>query len=113
MKKDIEYDYTVADMVLSRFCESESGYITMLDIRENPELRDQHEVFAFLMEEGLLKQSCDSYEITFKGRLIVHEGGLKAELRRARFDRFWTYVAAGASVVAAIVSGLSLYFSLQ
>ena len=113
MKKNIEYYCTVADMVLSRFHESESGYITMLDVREDPELRDQHEVFAFLMEEGLLEQTCDCYKITFKGRLIVHKGGFKAELRRACFDRFWTYVAAGAGVVAAVISGLSLYFSCQ
>jgi hypothetical protein len=60
---------------------------------------------AFLVEEGYLKETCDYYEITYKGEALVHNGGFR---RKHLIERALFY----SSVVAAVCSVLSLAVSV-
>lgn len=64
---------------------------------------DQNEVISFLVSEGLLEQIPDGFKITYKGRMIIHQGGFKKRHRRERMIMACTVIAALASVVAVIL----------
>lgn len=105
---DLEHDYAVCDDVLKKIAETDGGYVSLLHVSEIPELSNQHEVLSFLVEEGLLDKSHDSYHITHKGRIVIHEGGFQGKLRRARLMYVCTIIAAVSGVIAAIAGVAAL-----
>ena len=104
---DLEYDYATCDMFLQMVKDLPDGHVNfeiLESVSRTSPVPDEEEVIAFLVEEGLLKKMPDGYQITRRGRIIIHEGGLKARARRTRMAHIWTVVAAVSGVIAAIAS---------
>lgn len=112
MAHSLEYDYAVCDLVLDMFDNISGGFVSFEQISQSlrkVDLPDHDEVYAFLVEEGLLKETRHGYEVTHKGRIVIHEGGFKGRLRRSRLIFACSVVAAVGGVVAAVASLLALF----
>lgn len=110
MKKS-DYDYAPCDLLLEAYDNAPDGFVShrqLAEIRRGCPVPDEEEVYAFLMEEGLLKELADGFQITRRGRILVHEGGFKGRLRRQRRSRILLLIGALSGVVAAIASILAL-----
>lgn len=113
MGHSVEYDYKVCDIVLETFDNIPGGFVSheqMNKASQQYSLPDHDEVYSFLVEEGLLKESKYGYEITHKGRIVIHKGGLYRQVMWESWTKFCTIVAAVAGVIAAFASLASLFF---
>lgn len=113
MGKSLEYDYKVCDIVLKFFDDIPDGRVTFEQVNKAQNkvyLSDRDEVYSFLVEEGLLKETAYGYEITHKGRITIHKGGLWRQALRANILHVCTLVAAVSGVIAAIAGIFSIFF---
>ena len=69
---------------------------------------DEEEVYSFLVEEGLLKETGYGFEITHRGRIVIHGGGYAARVSRERLVRLCAYIGAVSGVIAATLSLIAL-----
>lgn len=104
----IDYDYGVCDLVLDMFDKTPGGFLSFEQLRRPTAPPDDNEVFSFLVEEGLLDETRYGYQITRKGRIVIHSGGFKKQHRRERCVFICTIVAAVSGIVAAVASIVSL-----
>lgn len=104
MSHNLEYNHRVCDIALDMFDNVPQGIITndQLNGTGCPLPPDQNEVFSFLVSEGLLEQIPDGFKITYKGRMIIHQGGFRKLYRRESLVRVCSVVAAIAGVVAVV-----------
>lgn len=89
-----KFDSSRLDLLLKSIDESKGGKVSrdaLLDEKDAPE--DWHRAITFLTEEGYIKESGDHFEITYKGRVLIHEGGFRGEDRRERLLRHGIIVA--------------------
>ena len=108
---DLEYDYATCDMFLQMVNDLPDGYVSREVLEKastSAPVPDEEEVIAFLVEDGLLKELPDGFQITHRGRILVHEGGFQSRLRRARRDRTIVAIGVVSGIIAAIASILSL-----
>ena len=103
--------YYICDTVLELFDEAPSGIIEndLLFRKASMLPRYEDEVLSFLVSEGLLEQRSGSFKITYKGRVVIQNGGFKKRLQRDRILRACAITAAIASVLAIILQVL-FYF---
>lgn len=104
MSHNLEYNYRVCDIVLDMFDNVPAGVITNAQLygSGHPLPPDQNEVLSFLVSEGLLEQIPYGFKITYKGRMIIHQGGFRKLHRRESLVRVCSVVAAIAGVVAVV-----------
>jgi hypothetical protein len=72
------------------------------------------EAIAFLVEEGYLHERTGSYQITFRGRMIVDKGGFVEEHRRKKVRLLFSVVSLVACVLSAvgcILSAIAAFLS--
>ena len=107
----LDYDYAPCDLILLTYDYAPNGFVSHAELSEARRIApvpDEKEVYAFLMDEGLLKELPDGFQITRRGRILVHEGGFKGRSRRKRISRILVLIGAISGVVAAVASILSL-----
>lgn len=110
MKELYQY-YASSDLLLKTYDELPDGFVSheqLSEIRRNCPVPDEEEVYSFLVEEGLFKELADGFQITRRGRILVHKGGFQGRLRRERISRVFVLIGAVSGIVAAIASILSL-----
>ena len=100
----------IIDNVLELF--NERGRIDKSIIGSDPGLMYYNEIMEFLESEGLLKETPYYFEITYKGRLKVDDGGFTGSFRRERRALFWSCFAAIVSFAAAVASIVALIFAV-
>ncbi len=61
---------------------------------------------SFLVSEGLLEQIPGGFKITYKGRMVIHQGGFRKMHRREGLVRLCSVVAAVAGVIAVVLQVL-------
>ena len=112
MKHSSEYNYKVCDIVLDTLDNIYGGSVSFEQVNKASDkiyLPDHDEVYSFLVDEGLLKETQYGFEITHKGRIVIHKGGLYRQARRECMMRLCTIVAAVSGVIAAIASVISIF----
>lgn len=100
------FDSKRLDDVLKMFDSVKDGRIPsrlLLDEEHAPE--DWTRAIRFLTEEGYLKEQDDCFEITYRGKAVLHDGGFFGKDRRER-------VLFYSSVMAAVCGFLGLLVSL-
>jgi hypothetical protein len=100
-----EFDSERLDCLLKMIDDSADGRMLkgpLLDEEKAPE--DWSRAIAFLVEEGYIKESRNYLEITYKGRVLVHEGGFRSKDRRERVLRYSSLVAAVCSLLSLLVA---------
>lgn len=100
-----KFDSSRLDLLLKSIDESKGGKVSrdaLLDEKDAPE--DWHRAITFLTEEGYIKESGDHFEITYKGRVLIHEGGFRGEDRRERLLRHSSVIAAVCSLLGLLVA---------
>ena len=97
------------DGLLREFNSSHNGIITyeVLLNKEKP-FKDWHSVLDFLVEEGYLKKYDTYLQITYKGRVFIHNGGFFRKYIRERVLVYCTVIAAVCSFVGLLVSLIAL-----
>lgn len=65
-----------------------------------------------LVEEGYLKECGDSFEITYKGKSFIHDGGFCCKHRTERVLLYCSVIAAVSGVVSLVVSVVALLCQL-
>lgn len=90
--------YRICDLILNTL-DSAGGNIER-EAFEGKGLPYYEEVFPFLVGEGLLEESPDSFKITYKGRIAVNEGGLKGRYIRRTVIGVCSIVAAVAALAS-------------
>lgn len=78
----------------------------LMDEEKSPE--DRHRAVDLLVAEEYLRDCGDYFEITYKGKMFIHDGGFFRQDRRKRILAYCTVVAAVASVLALAVSVIAL-----
>lgn len=101
----LRYNHYVLDLVLKMFDDHPSGFISneQLFNRDISHPVDQDEVFSFLTAEGLLEKTNYGFKISYKGRMVIHNGGFKKAQRRRRMMSACTIIAAVAAVIGVIL----------
>ena len=104
----LEYNHKVCDLVLDMFDNVPGGIITYDQLYRSghPLPPDQDEVLSFLVSEGLLEQIPDGFKITYKGRIVIHQGGFRKMHRRESLVKLCSVVAAVAGVIAVVLQVL-------
>lgn len=100
-----KFDCVRLDMLLNTINECEGGRVSkssLLNKERPPE--DWLRAVAFLTEEGYIKEFDDYFEITYKGRILVHDGGFGRKDIRQHILFYCTLVAAVCSLIGMIVS---------
>ena len=99
----------MCDALLELFDEAPSGIIENDRLFPKRSLSPMYEdeVLSFLVSEGLLEQLAGGFKITYKGRVIVHNGGFKKRIKRERILHACTITAAIAGVLAVILQVIS------
>lgn len=67
---------------------------------------------SYLVREGYLEEHGDQFEITYKGKALVHDGGFVGKSRRERVLSYCTVVAAVCGVLCLVVSLVALVCQL-
>lgn len=104
-----KFDSIRLDEVLRMFVEAKDGKIPaslLLDEEKAPE--DWCAAIGFLTEEGFIKKSGDYYEITYRGKSFLHEGGFLRKDFRERILFHSAVIAAVCSLLALLVSLIAL-----
>ena len=96
-------------MVLKTFDGVPGGFVSFEQLSRVVHPADEDEVYSFLVDEGLLKKTTDGFQITRKGRIVIHSGGIKARFLRDRMVYICSIIAAVAGVVAAVASIVALF----
>lgn len=99
------FDNIRLDEVLRMFDGSQTGRIPsdlLLNHEKAPE--DWRGAIDFLTEEGYLKELDDYFEITYRGKAMLRDGGFVGKDRRERRLAYSTIIAAVCSLLALIVS---------
>lgn len=78
----------------------------LLNHEEAPEDRDR--ATSFLTEEGYLKQSDGYFEITYRGKAMLRDGGFLRKDRRERALSYCTVIAAVCSLPGLVVALIAL-----
>lgn len=101
----LTYNHKVCDIVLDMFDNVPGGIITddQLYGGGHPLPSDQDEVLSFLVSEGLLEQIPGGFKITYKGRMVIHQGGFRKMHRHESLVRLCSIVAAIAGVIAVVL----------
>ena len=97
------------DAILEMFDKTKSGKVPtelLLHHEEAPE--DWRRAVGLLVEEGCLKDSGDYYEITYRGKALLHDGGFVRKHRRERALFYCTVVAAASGLAGLLVSLIAL-----
>ena len=68
---------------------------------------------SFLVDKGYLKEHDDCFEITYKGKAFIHDGGFVGKNRRERVLLYCAVVAVVCSILAFIVSLVALVCQLR
>lgn len=109
-KTDMDwFDSVRLDEVLRMFDSVKSGMIPadlLLNPKKAPE--DWRKAIDFLTEEGYLKQFDDYYEITYRGKAMLHDGGFVRKDRRERALFYCAVIAAVCSLLGLIVALVAL-----
>ena len=103
-----KFDYVRLDSLMKMIDECQDGIVlkkTLLNEKDSPE--DWYRAVAFLTDEGYIKEFDDYFEITFKGRILVHDGGFRRKDIRQRALLYCTLIAAVCSFVGLVVSLLA------
>ena len=103
------FDNIRLDEVLRTFNKSKDGRIpssVLLNKDGAPE--DWIRAIEFLTEEGYLKESDGYFEITYRGKAVLNEGGFVRKNRRERTLFNYTITAAICSVLTLIVTLIAL-----
>lgn len=103
------FDSARLDEVLRMFNGVKTGMIPadlLLNHEKAPE--DWHRSIDFLTEEGYLKQSDDYFEITYRGKAMLRDGGFIRKDRRERALFYCTVIAAVCSLLGLVVSLVAL-----
>ena len=95
------------DSLLETFDAVSSGRIekTLL-LNDAPD--DFHEALSFLVAEGCLEELKYGYQITYKGKAIINQGGFVSQYRRERALFYCTVIAAVSGVLCLFVSLVAL-----
>lgn len=99
------FDSKRLDDVLGMFSGVNGGRIPaglLPNHEETPE--DWSRAIEFLTEEGYLKQLDDYFEITYRGKAMLRDGGFFRKDRRERALFYCTIVAAVCSLLGLVVS---------
>ncbi|MBQ6202891.1 MAG: hypothetical protein IJK46_02210 [Prevotella sp.] len=56
----------------------------------------------------MLKETGYGFEITHRGRIVIHGGGYASRIRRERLVRICAYIGAVSGVIAAVASIVAL-----
>lgn len=103
------FDNFRLDDVLRIFINTKDGRIpssVLLNKDGAPE--DWIRAIEFLTEEGYLKESDGYFDITYRGKAILNEGGFVRKNRRERTLSNYTIIAAICSVLTLLVSLIAL-----
>ena len=103
------FDSTRLDDILKMFDNANDGRIPsaiLLDKEDAPE--DWERAVRYLLDEGCLKEHGDCFEITYRGKAVLHDGGFFRKDRRERMLFNSSVVAAVCSLLALIVSLVAL-----
>lgn len=108
MPNSLKYNHRVCDLVLDMFDNVPGGIITdeQLYRRGHPLPPDEDEVLSFLVAEGLLEQIPGGFKITYKGRMVIHQGGFRKMHRSESLVMLCSVVAAVAGVIAVVLQVL-------
>lgn len=104
-----EFDDSRLDFILKTFDELKSGNaIKREHLLAADKPKDWRLAIDYLTMEGYLKEYEDYFEITYKGKSFIHDGGFRRKhiIESAQF--YGTIVAAFASVVGLIISIIAL-----
>lgn len=104
-KHSLSYHHKALDITLEMFDEQPTGFISneLLLSKDFPHPADQDEVLSCLVAEGLLEQTERGFKITYKGRMVIHNGGFEKAERRRRMMSTCTIIAAVAAVIGVIL----------
>lgn len=103
------FDSVRLDEVLRMFNGIKTGMIPsnlLLDHEKAPE--DWRRAIDFLVEEGYLKQLDDYFEITYRGKAMLRNGGFVGKDRRERTLFYCTVIAAICSLLGLVVAQVAL-----
>ena len=103
------FDNVKLDDVLNMFNGVKAGIIPrelLLNGEKTPE--DWRRAIDFLTEEGYLKEFESYFEITYRGKAMLHNGGFVRKDRRERALFYCTVVAAVCSLLGLFVSLVAL-----
>lgn len=106
---NIQFDNARLDEMLKMFDGLKNGGIIergVLLSGEKPE--DWRLAVALLVEQGYLKEYEDRFEITYKGKAFLHNGGFSGKHSTERIQFYCTLIAAIASVLSLIISIIAL-----
>lgn len=108
------FDSKRLDEILKMFDGVDGGSIpSNLLLNEENAPEDWERAVRFLLEEGFLKEHGDRFEITYRGKAILHDGGFFRKDRRERALFKSTVVAAVCSLLALIVSLVTLICQIR
>ena len=95
------------DYMLRMFDGAPGGFIDNGNLFSEP-IEDWAEAVSFLTKEGYLEELRYGRKITYKGKLLIDQGGFVGKHRSEAVAYLATVVAAVASVIAAVASVLAL-----
>lgn len=105
----VDLDNVRLDEVLRTFDSINDGLVptkVLLDEKDAPP--DWRRAVEFLIEEGYLKEYGDWFEITYRGKAMLHKGGFVKEHRIERTLFYCTVIAAVCSFFAFVVAVVAL-----
>lgn len=95
------------DMMLKTFKNSPNGFVDNKSLFHEP-IEDWTDAIAFLTKEGYLEELRYGYKITYKGKMLIDQGGFSRKYIR-EVAQHWATIAAGVtSTIAAVASVLAL-----
>lgn len=108
------FDSKRLDEVLKLFGNVKDGRIPsslLLDDENAPE--DWSRAVHFLAEEGYLKEQYDCFEITYRGKAMLRNGGFLRQNRRERVLFYCTVIAAVCGFAGLLVSLVALVCQIR
>lgn len=96
------------DDMLRMFDETSTGVIRREILFGGKQPEGWSLAVSYLTEEGYLKESENYFEITYKGKAFLHNGGFTRKNRMKRIEFYCAVVAAAAGVLGLIVSLFTL-----
>lgn len=105
----IEFDSLRLDDMLKMFDKSKNGGVIKREVlfpADQPE--DWRLAVEYLTEKGYLKEYEDRFEITYEGKVFIHNGGFSRKHLVERIQFYCTIIAAVASVLGLMVSIIAL-----
>ena len=97
-------DHMLSSIIDTSGCRANKEVIRTATETGNPDVSfDYNKALAFLVSEGLLDEEPDDFTVTFKGKMIINNGGLVAKRRKeVRLRRLQTI-----GIVSGVVTGLT------